>query len=283
MDDLSRIFPRLLLCPALFLSGCFSQQEPSIVFTPEAVDESAGGVHCFKIETSAATYYLEKSGFGLSSMIDREGHDWISFEPTPGSRAAGEFRGFPNAVHKQAGNYFHPRNAATEPSVATVDYVGSERVTISAVSENQLWAGRFDFYPTHCVFTMTRMPTGYKYWVLYEGTPGGELEGTDWWMTPDKLERQPIDTVREGDLPEPEWMAFGDAALDRVLFVRHHQDDEYPDRHYAMGGVMTVFGFGRQGIDKFIDRVPRSFSIGFVESVDPEKIASAVMAAKAPN
>jgi len=36
----------------------------------DAIDESAGDVLCFKIETPMATYYLEKVGAGLSSMLD---------------------------------------------------------------------------------------------------------------------------------------------------------------------------------------------------------------------
>src|SRR5262245_26747475 len=96
----------------------------SITLVEGAVDESAGGVACYKIETPLATWYLEKSGAGLSSLIDKDGNDWLGFHPEPGSGAAGEYRGFPNAVHQQAGNYFHPRNKATDPSATKVEHVG---------------------------------------------------------------------------------------------------------------------------------------------------------------
>jgi hypothetical protein len=33
-----------------------------------------------------------------------------------------------------------------------------------------------------------------------------------------------------------------------------------------------VFGFGRSGLTKFLDRVPQSFSIGFLETTDHEEI-----------
>jgi len=65
----------------------------------DAIDESARNLPAYKIETPSATYYLEKSGAGLSSLIDRDGNDWLGFHPEPGSGAAGEYRGFPNAVH----------------------------------------------------------------------------------------------------------------------------------------------------------------------------------------
>ena len=83
-----------------------------ITFTGNSVDESAGGVPCYRIETAIATYFLERVGAGLASMIDKEGHDWLGFHPTPGNRAGVEFRGFPNAVDNPAGSYFTPKMPA---------------------------------------------------------------------------------------------------------------------------------------------------------------------------
>jgi hypothetical protein len=230
-----------------------------------AADDSAGGLACYKIETPTATYYLEKSGAGLSSLLDRDGNDWLGFHPEQGTGAAGEFRGFPNAVHQQAGNYFHPRNKATDPSTTKVEYSARDRVTIVAESSNGQWACRYDFYATHCTFTMTKMPAGFKFWVLYEGTPGGQYDDTDWWMTSAKDARTVLTTPHDGDIPAPEWIAFGDQRLSRALVLWHHEDDNHPDRFYQMQKKMTVFGFGRRGTNKFIDRVPQRFSIGFVE------------------
>lgn len=245
-------------------------------FTASATLPALAGLDCYKIETDVATYYLEKSGAGLAALIDRDGNDWIGFHPEPGSGAAGEFRGFPNAVHRQAGNYFHPKNQNTDPSTTRVDHVGPDRVTISATSGNGLWECRYDFFPSHCTFTMTKMAQGYKYWVLYEGTPGGQYDDTDWWMTSAVKEPQPMTTNHEGDIPAPEWIVFGDRALDRVLFVVHHEDDEHPDRFYQMNQQMTVFGFGREGLEKFLDSVPQSFSIGLLETTDHGEISRAL-------
>ncbi len=251
-----------------------------IRFTENAVDASAGNLACYRIETRSATYYLEKTGAGLSSLLDRDGNDWLGFRPDPGSGASGEYRGFPNAVHKQGGSYFHPRNRATDPSTTRVEYVGPERVTISATADRGHWAGRFDFYADRCTFTMTKMPAEKKYWVLYEGTPGGEYDDEDWWLASGSENRHALTERRRGDLPSPEWIAFGDRALERTLVLVHHEDDEHPDTFYAMQKKMTVFGFGREGIEKFIDRVPQSFSIAFSESPEPaaiDRVAAALL------
>ncbi len=243
-----------------------------LTFTENAVDESAGGLPAFKIETPSATYFLEKSGAGLSSLIDKDGHDWLGFHPKPGSGAAGEYRGFPNAVHQQAGNYFHPRNQATDPATTKVAYAGKERVTITADSSNGLWAGRYDFFPSHCTFTMTLMPADKKYWVLYEGTPGGQYDDDDWWMTSASKERRPLTVNHEGDIPAPEWIAFGDKRLERALLLLHHEDDNHPDYFYQMNRQMTVFGFGRQKLTKYLDQVPQRFSIMLRETTRHDRL-----------
>lgn len=135
---------------------------------------------------------------------------------------------------------------------------------------------RYDFFATHCTFTMTKMPPDGNYWVLYEGTPGGSYDDTDWWMTSAVKARQPMTTNHEGDIPAPEWIAFGDAKLNRALFLFNHQDDDRPDRFYQMQKQMTVFGFGRHRGEKHFTSVPRSFSIGLLETTDHTEIGRAV-------
>ena len=262
---------RMLLL-AVFARTSGAAAECCVRLTEDVTLPSAPGLPMFKIATPIATYYLERSGAGLASMIDRDGNDWISFRSEPGSRAGGEFRGFPNAVHQSAGNYFHPLNQNTGAAIVKVEHVGRDRVTISAVSENGRWACRYDFFPTHCTFTMTQMSSEHRYWVLYEGTPGGTYDDTDWWMTSAVQERQPMTLTHEGDIPAPEWIAFGDQKLERVLFLLHHEDDNHPDKFYQMGRQMTVFGFGRTGVEKYLASVPQRFTIGFLETTKHSKI-----------
>ena len=228
-----------------------------------------------------AIFRLEPSGGGLSSivapaivapaLVDRRATgfgkdpvDWLSFSPTPGTGSAGEYRGFPNAVHQQAGNYFHPKNQATDLATTTVIGEVGAALRVSVDSETGHWAGHYDFEPDRVTFTMTSMPEENRYWILYEGTPGGELDAHDWRWVSGESEPQSIHTRFEGDLPDPEWIAFGDPTSPWCLVLYAHQDDPDPDHYYPMNDEMTVFGFGRAGLKKYLDTVPRSFTIGLV-------------------
>jgi len=222
----------------LFFAACVSSvSEQKSVSLSHGIDESAGGDSAYIISISNATFYLEKSGGGLSSMLDKDGIDWLGFHKKKGSAHKGEYRGFPNAIHKQDGNYFHAMNASTDPSTSIVEIETAKHVRIVFTSGNGQWKGQWDFYPDRCDFTMSKVSSGYKYWVQYEGVPG---------------------------LPGPEWMAFGDEKSSRMLYLLHHQDDNHPD-DYVSRPDMTVLGFGRRNKDKYLD-TPQSFSLGFVES-----------------
>ncbi|MBK1879082.1 PQQ-dependent sugar dehydrogenase [Pelagicoccus mobilis] len=245
----------------------------SVKLDENAIDESAGNLACFKITTPTATYYLEKSGGGLSSLLDTSGNDWLGFEPTKGSGAKGEYRGFPNAVHQQAGSYFHAMNSGTDPCITEVLENRGDHVSISVRSESGHWAGRYDFYGDRSTFTMTQMPEDKAYWILYEGTPGGSFDLDDWWMTSSQKEPQPMTAGHKGDISNPEWIAFGDPDVDRSLLLVSHTDDDSPDTFYQMQESMTVFGFGRQGLEKFLKTVPQTFTLSFVESKKHEKIS----------
>ncbi len=230
------------------------------------VDESAGGGPAYIVSTPSAIFYLEKEGGGLSSIVDPDGVDWLGFHSKEGSGWEGEYRGFPNAVHRQDGNYFHAMNAGTDPSTSVVNIESEQHVRITFTSGNDQWQGQWDFYPDRCEFTMTEVSVSYKYWVQYEGVPGGEMDADDFWFSSASDVRHPITEQQIGDLPAPEWMAFGDVESSRVLYVLHHQDDNHPD-DYVSRPYMTVLGFGRRDKDKYLD-APQTFSIGFVESTD---------------
>ncbi|MGB5553654.1 MAG: hypothetical protein WBM83_03270 [Flavobacteriaceae bacterium] len=241
-------------------------------------DDSAGGGSAYIIKTPSATYYLEKEGGGLSSMIDQDGVDWIGFHNAEGSAHKGEYRGFPNAIHKQDGSYFHAMNAGTDPSTSAVDIDSEERVSITFTSANEKWKGQWDFYPDRCDFTMTKVSAGFHYWVQYEGVPGGEMDSTDFWYASTDTKQHPIEEPFSGDLPAPEWMAFGDQNSPRVLYMLHHEDDELPD-NYISRPDMTVLGFGRENgsekTEKFLNTA-QTFSIGFVPSTEYSKVEKTI-------
>ncbi len=255
----------LLTTATSWLCGCVTHTLPTVTLT-HGVDESAGGGPAYIITTPKATYYLEKEGGGLSSMLDPDGVDWLGFHNEKGSGWKGEYRGFPNAIHRQDGNYFHAMNAGTDPSSSVVNIDTDHHVRITFTSDNGQWQGQWDFFSDRCDFTMSKVSPGYRYWVQYEGVPGGEMDDTDYWYASGNTQRHPIEQAFHGDLPEPEWMAFGDKDSPRVLYLLHHQDDDHPD-DYVSRPYMTVLGFGRRDKEKYLT-TPQRFSIGFLESTD---------------
>lgn len=257
----------ILLAAILSFAGCASQTEESTetpVQLTNGIDASAGGGPAYIITTPTAVYYLEKEGGGLSSMLDPDGIDWLGFHNEAGSGHKGEYRGFPNAIHRQDGNYFHAMNAGTDPSTSIVDFTSDDHVRITFTSGNGQWQGQWDFYVDRCDFTMSAVSPGYKYWVQYEGVPGGQMDADDYYYRSGDNERYAIETPTLGDLPAPEWMAFGDPKSPRVLYVLHHEDDAFPD-DYVSRPDMTVLGFGRREKGKYLT-TPQTFSIGFLES-----------------
>ena len=258
----------------LILFGSCAKQK---VHLAHGIDESAGGGSAYIITTPSATYYLEKEGGGLSSMIDKDGVDWIGFHNEVGSGHKGEYRGFPNAIHRQDGSFFHAMNAGTDPSSSVVEIESEQHVRITFTSDNGKWQGQWDFYPDRCDFTMSKVSAGYKYWVQYEGVPGGEMNTTDFWYASVDNKQHPIEEPFDGDLPAPEWMAFGDQNSPRVLYMLHHEDDEFPD-NYISRPYMTVLGFGRQNKEKTTKHLNtvQTFSIGFLESNEYSKIDQAI-------
>ena len=261
---------------SLFLGfvSCTEQTEKEVHMT-HGHDESAGGGSAYIINTPMATYYLEKEGGGLSSMIDKDGIDWLGFHNKEGSAHKGEYRGFPNAIHKHDGSYFHAMNAKTAPSSSVVEIESAKHIRIKFTSDNQKWEGLWDFYPDHCDFSMSKISESYKYWIQYEGVPGGKMDSTDFWYASADKVSHPITESFLGDLPAPEWMAFGDKNSPRMLYMMHHEDDEFPD-NYVSRPDMTVLGFGRKNKDKYLNTV-QSFSIGFVESTEYPKIEETIM------
>ena len=264
---------RLLLL--LGFVGCSSSSETAKVSLSHGQDETAGeDMPCYIVSTASAIFYLEKNGGGLSSMLDADGVDWLGFHDEEGSGWKGEYRGFPNSIHRQDGSYFHALNAGTEPSSSIVEIESSDHVRIVFTSGNGKWEGRWDFYPDRCDFTMTRVSPGYKYWVLYEGVPGGTMDETDFWYSSADANSHLIDEKYLGDLPGPEWIAFGDKDFSRMIYLLHHENDDHPDDYFNRP-YMTVFGFGRSEKGKFLD-TPQTFSIGFVESVEYAEVAEVI-------
>jgi hypothetical protein len=223
------------------------------------------GQPSYKIETPAATWVYHKQGAGFASLLDRGGADWISYRA--GGRAAGEFRGIPNLIHPGAG--FHPGGVICDSNAKPL---GADRARIESTCENGVWAAGWDIHPEFARFTLMKAPR--PYWFLYEGTPGGKLDlDHGFWLLSDGTKGAVTESFGK-DLPDPEWIAFGDDRSPRLLVIAKEEPDDALDQFYQMDGVMTVFGFGREHrcCGKFLTAVPARFVVMFVETADPAAI-----------
>ena len=234
-----------------------SARVPELVtLTENAADE---GQDSFKIVTQNATYFYHKYGAGFSSMIDRDGNDWLSYRPGGGS--AGEYRGIPNMGHPEG--YCHPGNTISNSRIVGW---GPLRVSIRSESNDGKMVCRWDIFPHYARMTLLKMRT--PYWFLYEGTPGGKLDEANDYCVRSSGEHTSLAQKWDGPLPDPEWLYFGAGNTDRVLYLVHHEADQAIDSYWPMEGNMTVFGFGRLGLNKYMERVPAQFTIGFAERGD---------------
>jgi hypothetical protein len=243
-------------------------------FRPQVTVEQVDyrGQESFKITTRASVYYYHKAGAGFASLIDKDGNDWINYRPGGGS--AGEYRGIPNLVHP--GSQFHPGGAN---SITDVVAQGPLRCSIRSRTSDGKWSGTWHIYPGYATFTLLK--AGRNYWFLYEGTPGGRLYvDSDYWVR-STGERRPVSESWEGKLTPPRWVYFGDARLNRVLFLVHHENDGEYDQFWQMQGNMTVFGFGRKYrcCDKSLRQTPARFTVGLAETADFTEAARTIESA----
>lgn len=232
----------------------------------------------FVVRTDSAEYFYHRRGAGFASLHDVEGRDWISYNPgvgeKSGSGSGGKYRGLPNMGYPEG--YAHP---GFDTSRTEVLADGPLRVSLFSESSDGKMQVRWDVYPEFARLTVLKMRP--PYWFLYEGTPGGELElQNDYWVrsgTPGR--RQPAAEEWTEDLAGDaggEWAYVGDEALGRVLFLAHHSDDEGFDSYWPMNEEMTVFGFGRRDLEKFMRREPNRFSVGFLEARSPGRLADRI-------
>jgi hypothetical protein len=127
------------------------------------------GQASFRGETAAATWVYQKAGAGFPSLTDSDERDWISYRPGGGS--AGQYRGIPNVVHPEGG--FHP---GAETCTSRLIESSDDRVVIASESLDGRWGCRWTILPDRAAMDLERV--GHPYWILYEGTPGGDYDET---------------------------------------------------------------------------------------------------------
>jgi hypothetical protein len=237
------------------------------------------GSASYRLVTPSGTYFYHKKGSGFASMIDPDGFDWISYLPEGGPK--GNYRGIPNIA--PAG--FHP-GTGEKNKLSRIIAKGPIKVSFLSETEDEKWGCIWNVYPTYASMTLFKKGED-PYWILYEGTPGGEFTTGDFYVTSagEKVDIIPftIKNMWHGDLPDPEWVYFGDAVQNRVLYFIHHEYSPVMDEFWHFGdGGMTVFGFGRgpreEGWQRLTD-VPARLTIGFAETTDFEKVREIINSA----
>jgi hypothetical protein len=263
----------------------------AVVITDD-IDE---GIRCFKIVTESATYFYDKAGAGFTSILDRDGIDWINFRPegTPGvpDGWSGWFRGIPNMARDVFG---HPGYTGALSTTADPSGVSLPAATLRSSKDG--WRVTWDFYPSCAKMTVLSAPA--RYWLLYEGTPGGELGDdcvcgrSDGRVASCSIAWQENLVNNSGVAAGMEWVYFADGPLQRSLALLH--DDDNLTDHYRRAEGMTVFGFGRadpsddrqrsflwrvgrklglaKGTSALLDRVPARLIVGFVEASEFEAV-----------
>ncbi|MFN2124678.1 MAG: hypothetical protein ACK2UP_14360 [Candidatus Promineifilaceae bacterium] len=245
---------------------------PHVTLTDGVDDE---GWDSYQINTDGATYFYHKAGGGFSSLIDGKGNDWINYNKAAG--AAGDFRGIPNLVHPENGGYFHPGRDNVTSSVISQ---GPLKLTFRSTSVDGAWQTQWEIFPNYA--RMTVLKAGGKYWFLYEGTPGGELElDSDFYVVSDGTSGL-LSSSWQADLSAPEWAYFSDPNAVRSLFLVHHEDDSLLDSYYPMDEAMTVFGFGRSGAARYLTAVPSQFTLGIANGNSSRTVEGALYNAYAP-
>ncbi|HYV30497.1 MAG TPA: hypothetical protein VEO53_05235, partial [Candidatus Binatia bacterium] len=256
-----------------------------------------GDMECFKIGTPHATYLYGKRGAGFASILDRDGHDWISYRH--GGKALGEYRGLPKCG--QPVKFFHCgygfgqyTNDNWFTSKVTLREAGHGRIRSETRQGDAV--GEWDFFPTHATFTLRKIP-GEKFWFLYEGTPGGALDAAEDFVIRPGGKRTPLTQPWTEVVP---WVVFGAKESPRGLLLVNHQPDSPVDSYVSWpykpekdGALqqMTVFGFGRPDWQDPkqhtppMSGLPARFSIAVLKDTTEQTIAAGMegIRAEIPN
>ena len=248
-----------------------SKAHPAPVFpkqlTRSTTTDEGFPAYRFDLADGSKWYFHTSDGGGFSSIVDRDGNDWLGWSTATGT--SGDFRGFPNSTKPPAG-YFHPGRPGV--TVTTLLSEGPLRVTFETRALDNTWIAVWSMYPTHTEFEMNRAST--NYWVLYEGQPGGEFDAGDFIRRSDGVQ-VPSSGTFESDIAGDEWMYAADPADNRSFFMAHGQDDGSVESYRQLDNKMTVLGFGRGGsslnfpyLQKLHNGKPQTFAAGLADSVD---------------
>ncbi len=244
-------------------SGYTPQTVPTQVSYVDNV--TYAGQASYQISTPEWTLYYHKFGGGFAGMEDKNGVEWLGFDPTPGSGSGGEYRGVPNAVYNPPNpGFFHP---GFTNSTSSVVHIGPLKMTIDTKSTDSgnPWECTWEVFPNYARMTMLVQGNS-TYWFLFEGIPGGAYNATTNYVVRSDGTKTPGGTTWDGAIGAPEFAYFGDLGTNRVLYFVHHESDNLEDSYRPQNDLMTVFGFSRDlVVTSFFNSVPQHFTMGFSE------------------
>ncbi len=273
----------------VLLSGCSSLAHSASVRVSEVT--IFGDMECLRIETPSATYLYGKRGAGFASILDPDGHDWISYRH--GNKALGEYRGLPKCG--QPTKYFHcgygfGQYTNANPFRTTTMRIAPDLLRVHSETQDGSAACDWDFFSDHAKMTLLRIPG--HYWFIYEGTPGGKLNPAEDFAIRPGGKKTPLTEPWTDDVL---WLAFGaKESLFGLLCLAHQPRPpvsyvSWPYKPEPDGGVnqMTVAGFGRPGRQDPkqhtppLDKLPARFSIAIITRATPKIAETAVQSIQA--
>ncbi len=227
----------------------------------------------FKVETSTATYFIEKQSGGCSSLMDREGRDWIGFKLTgtdgPTLSSDSDYRGVPNLVFQD------PGNGTGHPGFSTCETYQVSVNELEVRSLDKLWQFRWIFHDNFAEIRIDKTDDSRAYWFLYEGPVAGKFapEQQYWGNNVDGLRTDTPNIFKDPARGNWQWAFFGDTSVALTLFVVKEKADDLDDFFCYMGNNsekgnasadgMNVFGFGRSLKTEPLLKGPNRFYIGF--------------------
>lgn len=258
--------------------ACQSQKSKTIITEVEHQN-----LPHFKVETTNATYLINKESGGAASIIDRDGIDWIkhskTYEGKTTNGADSEWRGLPNLVHRDPGNGVgHP----VGKGLCTTVKKSANQLYVT--SNSGLWEFSWTFENDHAVLSVEKTDPSRNYWFLFEGPVAGKFSpSTHYWGNDvDGISFEQPNIRNSPYNGKWQWAYFGDKSADRSFYVSMAENDTLTDFFAYMGNSnkeglesadgMNVFGFGRSREVQPLMNVKNNFIFGFYEKkLDDEK------------
>ena len=227
-----------------------------------------------QVETRSATYLYDPAAGGFSSLLDRDGNDWVHYRDEPRGEypasAASTYRGLPNLVlGGEDDGAGHPGHNKVTSRV--------EGNVILTESLSGRWAWEWSFHPRGALLRVTRAPEGRRYWFLYEGPPGGNYRPrSTWWATnlTDPSYDIPDHYLGGTHRGHYQLMYFGEDHSPYVFTMLQLSTDTERDHISYLGNReigaadspdgMVVAGFGRDEGATPLLRGPQSFFIALL-------------------